>query len=227
MFMSFNLMLVERNYHLIEERMKIQADISLRFGEQLIDEEFKGGLSSILVRPTVKLFYSFYAKKNLKEASVKQLYVVLNTAKDLLLAGKKPEDPDFDELIEQNFREYGRNDSTILYCKRNHPNFRRLIQNVKEGFHFQVKNTWMLLGIDGDVNGYTELCHKGYKTRDAARETMIQQMGIIGRGISIVESDQSILDVPVAKSLIMRVLRNGFEQTREQFLRDIDVDFQN
>ncbi len=220
-------MLVERNYRLIEERMKIQADISLRFGEQLIDEEFKGGLTSIFVRPTVKLFYSFYAKKNLKEAAVKQLYVVLNTAKDLLLSGKTPEDSDFQELIDQNAREYIKNDSTVLYCKRNHPNFRPLIQNVKDGFKFQVKNTWKLLGIDGEVNGYTELCHKGYKTHDVARDTMIQQMDFIGHGISIVESDQNILDVPAAKSLILRVLRNGYEQTREQFLRDIDVDFQN
>ncbi len=225
--MPFDLMLVERNYRLIEERMKLQADISLRFGEQLIDEEFKGGLSSIIIRPTVKLFYSFYAKKNLKEAAVKQLYVVLNTAKDLLLSGKTPDDPEFVELIDQNAREYIKNDSTVLYCKRNHSNFRRLIQNVKDGFVFQVKNTWVLLGIDGDVNGYTELCHKGYKTRETARETMIQQMDFIGRGISIVESDTSILDVPTAKSLIVRVLRNGYEQTREQFLRDIDVDFEN
>ena len=223
--MPIDLMLVERNYRFIEERMKIQADISLRFGEQLIDEEFKGGLSSILIRPTVKVFYSFYAKKNLKESALKQLYVVLNTAKDLLLAGKTPEDPEFQQLIDQNAREYIKNDSTVLYCKRNHPNFHRLIQNVKEGFIFQVKNTWILLGIDGDVNGYTELCKKAYKTREAARETMIQQMNIIERGIRIVESDQTILDVPVAKSLIMRVLRNGYEQTREQFLRDIDIDF--
>lgn len=220
-------MLVERNYHLIEERMKIQADISLRFGEQLIDEEFKGGLSSIFIRPTVKLFYTFYAKKNLKEASVKQLYVVLNTAKDLLLSGKKPDEPEFQELIEQNAREYIKNDSTVLYCRRNHSNFRSLIQNVKEGFAFQVKNTWMLLGIDGEINGYTELCRKGYKTREDARQTLIQQMDFIGRGITIVESDQNILDVPVAKSLILRVLRNGYDQTREQFLRDVDVDFEN
>ncbi|OLS15388.1 MAG: hypothetical protein RBG13Loki_0981 [Promethearchaeota archaeon CR_4] len=218
--------LIERNYRLIEERMKIQADISLRFGEQLIDEEFKGGLSSLVVRPTVKLFYSFYAKKNLKEATIKQLYVVLNTAKELLLVDKKPDDPDFQELVLQNSRDYIKNDSTVLYCKKKHPNFRRLIENVKEGFLFQVKHTWMLLGINGDINGYTDLCRKAYKTREAMRETMITQMDFIGRGISIVESDQSILDVPVARSLIMRVLRNGYEQTRAQFLRDIDNDLQ-
>jgi len=220
-------MLVERNYRLIEERMLIQADISLRFGEELIDEEFKGGLSSIILRPTIKLFYSFYAKKNLKAAAVKQLYIVLDTAKDLLLADKKPDDPEFQEFSLQNVQDYIKNDSTVLYCKKKHPNFHRLIENVKEGFLFQVKSTWMLLGMDGDINGYTELTHKSYKNREIARETMIHQMDIIGRGISIVESDQSILDVPAAKSLIMRVLRNGFEQTRAQFLRDIDDDFQN
>ncbi len=225
--MNFDIQKVERNYHFIEERMKIQADISLRFGEELIDEEFKGGLSSIVIRPTVKVFYSFYAKKNLKEAAIRQLYVVLNSAKNLIVTGKTPEDPDFEEFINQNVREYIKNDSTVLYCKRKHSNFRRLIQNVKEGFAFQVKNTWMLLGIDGDVNGYTELCQAGYKTRDAARQTMIQQMDYIGRGISIVERDDSILDVPAAKGLILRVLRNGYEQTREKFLRDIDVDFKN
>lgn len=225
--MPLDLMLVERNYRLIEERMKIQADISLRFGEQLIDEEFKGGLTSILVRPTVKLFYSFYAKKNLKEAAVKQLYVVLHTAKDLLLAGKTPNEPEFQELIDQNAREYIKNDSTVIYCRRSHSNFRSLIQNVKDGFAFQVKNTWVLLGIDGEVTTYTELCRKAYKTREVAQQTISEQMDFIGRGISIVESDQNILDVPVAKSLIMRVLRNGYEQTREQFMRDIDIDFQN
>ena len=79
---------VERNYRLIEERMKVQADISLRFGEQLIDEEFKGVLSNLIVRPTVKMFYSYYAKKNLKQAVIKQLNVVLNTAKQIVLSGK-------------------------------------------------------------------------------------------------------------------------------------------
>src|SRR5271157_127651 len=221
-----NLLTIERNYHIIEERMKIQADVSLRFGEQLIDEEFKGGLSSLILRPTVKIFYSYYARKNLKAAAIKQLYVVLNTAKDLVLAEKTPEDPDFDEFIRQNSSEYIKNDSTVLYCKKNHRNFKTLIENVREGFIFQVNNNYKLLGVETDVDGYVALCRQVYENREQAREVMYAQMGIVGRGISIVESDQSILDVPVAKGLILRVLRNGFEQTLAQFLRDIDVDFQ-
>jgi len=225
--MAIDRIVVESNYHLIEERILNQVDTSLSFVEQMLDEEFKGGLSSVIIRPAVKLFYSYYAKKNLKEAYIKQLYVVLDTAKNLLLADKKPDDPDFQELALQNVRDYIKNESTVLYCKKKHPNFHSLIENAKEGFLFRVKDIWVLLGMDGDINEFMELSRKAYKTRDVQRETMIRQMDIFGRGISIVESDQSILDVPVAKSLVIRVLRNMYEQTRAQFLRDIDSDFQN
>src|SRR4030042_4836644 len=102
--MAIDRIVVESNYHLIEERILNQVDTSLSFVEQMLDEEFKGGLSSVIIRPAVKLFYSYYAKKNLKEAYIKQLYVVLDTAKNLLLADKKPDDPDFQELSLQNVR---------------------------------------------------------------------------------------------------------------------------
>ncbi|OLS15389.1 MAG: hypothetical protein RBG13Loki_0982 [Promethearchaeota archaeon CR_4] len=224
--MSIDLMQVERNYRIVEERLLVQAETSLNFAEELIDEEFKGGLSSIL-RPAVKMFYTLFAKKNLKEAVVKQIYIILDTAKELFLTDKRPDDPDFQELALKNVREYIKNDPNVLYCKKKHPNFHRLIENVEKEFLFRVKNTWVLLGINGDFNGYTELCRKAYKTRDVVRETMIHQMDISDREIRIIESDQSILEVPAAKSLIMHILRNMYEQSRAQFLRDIDIDFQN
>ena len=115
----------------------------------------------------------------------------------------------------------------MLYCKKKHRNFKTLIENLRRSFLFQVKNTCHLLSVDTEVDGYVELCRDLYKTRDLARDIMITQMNFIGQGISIVESDTSILDVPMGKDLIVRVLRNGFEQTRVQFLRDIDIDFQD
>ncbi|MFW9880578.1 MAG: hypothetical protein ACFFG0_46510 [Candidatus Thorarchaeota archaeon] len=45
------------------------------------------------------------------------------------------------------------------------------------------------------------------------------------QGISIVERDDSILKVPMGKNIIIKVLRKGFELTKEKLLEELNEIF--
>jgi hypothetical protein len=44
-------------------------------------------------------------------------------------------------------------------------------------------------------------------------------------GIAIVEEDDSILNVPAGKSIIVSVLRKGFEMTKFKLIEELDLIF--
>ena len=44
-------------------------------------------------------------------------------------------------------------------------------------------------------------------------------------GITIVESDENILKVPLGRSILLKVLRLGFEMTKEKLIEELDEIF--
>ena len=83
----------------------------------------------------------------------------------------------------------------------------------------------LFLKVDQDVNNYRELSRATFKTQEKAYQALKRQLDYNEQGISIVESDDSILKVPMGKNIILTVLRKGFELTKEKLLEELDEIF--
>ncbi|MFX1376087.1 MAG: hypothetical protein ACFFA0_09765 [Promethearchaeota archaeon] len=216
--------IIERNYKIIEKRMIEQMDISLNFGKSLIDSELDTGVLNILMKPIVKSFYKYWSDKDAKVGTLKQIKVTLDSAKELLTNGDGSKEQ-FEQIINRNFPIYLENDQTERQCKKNHNNYNRLKEVTKKCFITQVEESLLFLKVDDDINDYSDLSRATFKTKDKAYQALKRQLDYNEQGISIVESDDSILKVLMGKNIILKVLRKGFELTKQKLLEELDEIF--
>ena len=215
---------IERNYKILEKRMIEQMDISLNFGKSLIDTELDIGALNIIVKPIVKSFYKSWSDKDARVGTLEQIRVTLNTAKEFIINGDGSKEQ-FDRIISRKFPIYLENDQTDKQCKKNHRNYKKLEEVTKKCFITQVEESMLFLKVDQDVNNYRELSRATFKTQEKAYQALKRQLDYNEQGISIVESDDSILKVPMGKNIILTVLRKGFELTKEKLLEELDEIF--
>lgn len=55
----------------------------------------------------------------------------------------------------------------------------------------------------------------------------MKQLDFTDQGIKIVENDIGILKIPMGKKIIVKALRKGFEQTKEEFLKALNDTYNN
>ncbi|GAH29366.1 unnamed protein product, partial [marine sediment metagenome] len=99
---------LERNYQLIKERMIQQMENSIILGRKLIDMVLDTGFLNFIINPIVKSFYDHWAKNDAKSGTLKQIQITLDSGKQLVLNGKTEQS--FNNLIEENFPKYFKND---------------------------------------------------------------------------------------------------------------------
>ncbi|MFW9818751.1 MAG: hypothetical protein ACFFE5_03995, partial [Candidatus Thorarchaeota archaeon] len=115
---------LERNYHIVKERMIEQMEKSLELGRTLIDTELDTGILHFIVKPLIKTFYDYWAKNEAKSGTLKQIEVTLNSGKQLVLNGKIEDR--FDKILEENFPKYLEADQTSQQCSKSHKNYEKL-----------------------------------------------------------------------------------------------------
>lgn len=64
-----------------------------------------------------------------------------------------------------------------------------------------------------------------YKTKEKAYFALKRQLDFKEEGISIVEQDDSILNIPIGKNIMLMVLRQAFELTKAKLLEELDKIF--
>ena len=215
---------IERNYRILEKRMIEQMDISLNFGKGLIDSELDTGVLNVLVKPIVKSFYKYWSDKDAKVGTLEQIKVTLGSAKDLITNGDGSKEH-FDRIVNRKFPIYLENDQTDRQCKKDHRNYKKLKEVTKNCFITQVEESVLFLKVDENIKDYSALSRATFKTKERAYQALIRQLDYNEQGISIVESDSSILKVPVGKEIILTVLRKGFELTKTQLIEELDEIF--
>ncbi|MFX1494110.1 MAG: hypothetical protein ACFFBZ_07490 [Promethearchaeota archaeon] len=216
--------ILERNYKILEEKMKKQMEISLNYGRDLIDSELDSGVLNVVVKPIVKSFYQYWSDKDAQIGTLEQIKITLNSAKELIINGDGSKEQ-FDRIIEKNFPIYLKNDQTDKQCRRNHKNYPKLKEVTKKSFITQVEESILFLNVKENVKDYNELSRATFKTKDKAYKALKQQLDFNDTGISIVEQDPSILKVLAGKNIILKVLRKGFELTKEKLLEELDIIF--
>ena len=216
---------IERNYKILERRMIEQTDTSLDYGRSLIDSELDSGLLNVIIlKPIIKSFYKYWSDKDARVGTLEQIRLTLNSAKELIANGEISKEQ-FDKIVNRDFSEYLQNDQTDRQCKKDHRNYESLKEVTKKCFITQLEESVLLLKVNGDIKDYADLSRAAFKTKERAYQALMRQLDYNEEGISIVESDDSILKVPVAKNVILTILRKGFELTKTQLIEELDVIF--
>lgn len=215
---------VDRNFQLIYDRMIEQMDKSLGYGRIYVDSELNAGVLNFIVKPIVASFYQYWSDKEARVGTLEQIKVTLNAAKKLLLNGGVTKEK-FDNMVESNFQIYLENDQTSSQCKKTHKNYKKLIELSKEIFISQIKESIVLLSVKDEVKTYNELSRAAFKTKENALKALMKQLDYNDACIALVEEDDKILKIAAGKDIITRVLRKGFEHTKEALIEELDEIF--
>ena len=211
---------IERNYHLVQERMIEQMEESLKLGRKLIDTELDAGWFNFVLKPIIKAFYDYRTQNEAKVGTLKQIEIALESGKELLLNGNSEEG--LQRIIEKNFPKFLKYDQTTYQCSKSHKNYPHLEEITRETFINYVKKVVAFLQVQEEVKDYGDLCRSAFKDKDFAKENLMKQMEYTDKSISLIEKDPSILSVPVGKRIIIKVLRRGFEETKKEFIKSIN-----
>ena len=216
---------IERNYRILELKMIDQMEEALGYGKDLINKELDAGFLNFLIRPVIQSFYNYWCDNDVRVGTIQQIKVTLDCAKLLLNnneKGEKREGEKFENLIEQNYLNYLKGDQTFRQCKKNHKNFEKLKKNAKEAFQTQVQEAILFLGVTDDSNTYDNLVKSVFKTKEKALFSLTRQLNFNDMGIKVVEQDSTILKMPTGRNIIVKVLRKGFEKTKEDLIKRLD-----
>ena len=211
---------LERNYHLIKERMMQQMENSIVLGRKLIDTELQVGLLNWLVKPLVKIFYDNWVQNDARDNTLKQINLTLDAGIELLKNGAT--DDNFDRIVNESSPKYIEADQTSLQCSKHHKNYNRIIKVAQETFTNYLKEVVKLLGVKEDVEDYGDLCRVAFKSKEVAEQNLMKQLNYTDRGIKVVENDLNILKIPIGKKIIVKALRKGFEETKREFIKALN-----
>ena len=216
---------IERNYRILELKMIDQMEEALGYGKELINKELDAGFLNFLIRPVIQSFYNYWCDNDVRVGTIQQIKVTLDCAKLLLNnneKGEKGEGEKFENVIEQNYLNYLKGDQTFRQCKKNHKNFEKLKKNAKEAFQTQVQEAILFLGVTDDSNTYDNLVKSVFKTKEKALFSLTRQLNFNDMGIKVVEQDSTILKMPTGRNIIVKVLRKGFEKTKQDLISRLE-----
>jgi hypothetical protein len=215
---------LQRNYRIVKERMIEQMNTSLNYGKDLIESEVDAGSLNFVIKPIVKSFYKYWSDKDAKVGTLEQIRVTLDSAKEFIQNGDGSKEQ-FNRIINRNFPIYLKNDQTYIQCKDTHRNYKKLEEVTKKCFITQIEETILFFMVKDDVKDYNELSRVTFKSKEKAYQALKRQLDYNDEGISIVEQDDSILKVPIGRNIILKVLRMGFEMTKEKLIEELDIIF--
>ena len=205
--------------------MIAQMEASLGFGKSLLDTELDAGVLNFVVKPVIKSFYKYWSDKDAKIGTLEQIRITLDTAKSIVMNGGVTEE-EYEKLINKNFVVYLENDQTDRQCNKSHKNYQKLKDITKKCFITQVEESIIFLSVKEEVNDYNHLSRVAFKNdKNKAYTALKRQLDYNEAGIEIVEQDNSILKVPTGRNIIVKVLRKGFELTKQNLLEDLDSIF--
>ena len=213
--------LIERNKAIVRKNLIRQMKLSLKVGNDLIDEEMNG--LAIIFRPTVKMFYNALVKKDLEAGTINTIDLNLETTKKMLTNGVKLESDEFYAELEKIFPQYLKEDQTYRQCKRDHKNFPFLKENLKRTFKYQMIPLYRLLAVEKEgMQTYDDLCREAFPTKEECRNILLAQLDSMKDGLKVIQKDLSILDIITARETIFRVLKKGFDRKTKDFLEEIE-----
>jgi len=211
---------LERNYAIVKQRMVEQMENSLKFGRTLIETELDAGVLNFVIKPIVKTFYDYWSQNDARKGTLRQIKITLDVGMKIVKNGASEEV--FKKVIFDNFPKFLNADQTYNQTKHHHKNYGKLKQAAKDTFINYLIEVTKLLAVKEDVDDYGELCRVAFKSKEQAEKNLRNQLNITEKSIKIVESDLSILKIGLGRKIIVRALRKGFENTKQEFIEGLN-----
>ena len=129
---------------------------------------------------------------------------------------------EFYQLLDTMLPRLLENEQTIQYCRKSHRNFKKLESAVKKIFENQVIPIVQLLMVeDASIYDYPSLC-KAACTKSEIESLLTAQVNAMEESIKVIEEDLSILNVPIARDFVIRVIKEGIKIKRNSFFIELD-----
>ncbi len=218
---STSLETINRNSELVKEHLLRQMRESLAVGKKLTGEECTG--LTFALKPIVLSLYSNLVQKDLEKGTIKTINQLLNLSKKMIVDGVEMNNPEFYRRLNEFFPTYLKTDQTGRLCKRNHKNFKRLEENLRDTFEAQICSIIPLLKIENkEIKNYYQLCRSAFVSVEECKTILKKQTDAMFNAQQIIKKDLSILDIPTARPIIFRILRKGFDIQVRNFGKAID-----
>ena len=202
-----------------------QMENSIVLGRKLIDSQLDMGFLNLFIKPLVKIFYDNWAQNDIRGTTLKQINLTLDAGTELLKNGTT--EANFNRIVKESLPKYIEADQTSLQCRKQHKNYVRIIEVAEETFKNYLKEVVKLLAVKDDIEDYGDLCRVTFKSKEVADQNLMRQLNFTDRGIKVVEEDISILRIPLAKRVIVKALRKGFEETKKEFIKGLNDTYNN
>ncbi len=216
-----NMNSLDRNYEIFKQELISLMENRLDYGNVLIEKELTVGAFDFIAKPIIKAFYNYWQNNDAKEGTLAQINTILDCGKILALNGNNSEDH-FNQVVQENFKEYLKGNQVYRQCSNRHKNFPALKELVKKTFISQIKEATILLKVEEEIVDYGGLVRAAFKNKEEAYENLVKQLDFTDQCLKIVEKDLSILKLLAGRNIIMKILRKAFEQTRIDFIDNLN-----
>ena len=219
--MAVSQTVIQRNELLIRSHLLNQMKESLDAGGNILSKELES--ASFLVRPMVKGLYNSMVKGTLTSSTKKTIGGLLKMGKTMIENDIELDSEDFHQMLKEKFPAYLKLDQTSQQCKKDHENYPILENNIKTSFEWQLRGIYDLLQVENEkINTYRDLVRNAYDNKEELVETLEKQTNAMSYGIEVIEGDDSILNFPWGRDLMLRVLRKGFDKKISDFNEEIN-----
>lgn len=211
---------LNRNTELVRERLHKQVKISLDKGNKFIEKEMSSNLYA-LVKPVVKFFFNEVKRKDMEAGGYRQIELTIKAAKDVIL-----EQISLEIAIGRYFHSYLKADQTYQTLRKTHRNYAKLVDNTKDVFREQVRPLIDLLQNDTDnIHTYEELAKDTFKLKEKTLKALTEQFEYMERGLKWIKDDLLILNVPMGREILYKILFQGYEETVNELVSETEAMF--
>lgn len=209
---------IDRNYEIVKKQFAKTIDHRIAYGKELIDDELSSSLLDVIAKPIVQAFYKSWSKDSRKEC-LEQVDIVLKSARELL-----NNETALDDIFEENsiFENYLKGDQFAKMSNKKHENYPKLIAILKSVFVSEIKSSAILIQIKDDVKDYNALVRAAFTNKTEAHNALIEQLDFYDQCLNLLKEDLSMLKFPSGKKRIFKVMQVGAQESRKEFLRDLE-----
>ncbi|MHA1298844.1 MAG: hypothetical protein ACTSO9_05310 [Candidatus Helarchaeota archaeon] len=202
----------KKNSEILKETWISEIDDTLENIKESL-KHFFSGIWGFLFNKIVIFAYKFFLSPDIREKSVLQIEPILNGAKIL-------NSNNINEVLEQHFEEFKKNDLGYIRCKHKHKKFPELIEKMKENYITRVKEANRLLCSDGDC--YSQLIRNAYEDKETAIRIMRQTLYLAKESLDFSVENKLLKLNSLIKDQTIRVLYGEIDYRERLFKEKLE-----
>lgn len=200
-----------------EERYQKNAEIIKKY----MTNEIKGVLKNTgnFIRenlPTLEMGYQLIVGPAEEERSFCQMELILECAKKLA-----PDYSNLEEVIENNFKEYMKNDNLGFNIRKRHKNYNETSEIIKDMFRNHVISIYELLKGEGET--YDDLTLSVSPNYEDGLKYVQNEIELSNKASEIVRKDRGIINAPgMFRYDIMMGILNLVEYGNKRLMEELN-----